>query len=262
MPAGSSPRGPGADPRTTGRAHPRCSARRAFPTPSLPASSDDPCSLLRLCNLRRLGRRTRNVSTFFFTGQRGLAGHNVQTHVIQGGPAVHGLYLRRHRCRESTAFPLGQPLHVSAEHDRGEEAGELVYRTEGCNLVVQPGLDLFESGSFETPCSGPGVSIVFIVMPVLEVVPKALLFHGFLRRPRGPGDVAFAPALGYEAPTRLQGTGQSLEEAVVVRYPMERRGGEDQIHRLLDLERQEILALHPDPRLPGKPPPRRLDHGP
>jgi hypothetical protein len=151
---------------------------------------------------------------------------------------------------------------VPAEHDRPEEAGELVHRIERRDLVVQPGLDLLEAAGFETPGRSLGISIVFIVLPALEVVPEALLFHRLYSRPRGAGDIPLAPALGHEAPTRLQSPRQSLEEAIVVRYPVERRRGEDQIHTLLDLERQQVLALNPNPRLAREPPPRRLDHRP
>ena len=63
-------------------------------------------------------------------------------------------------------------------------------------------------------------------------------------------------------PCGFRGPRQALEEPVVVLYPVKRRGREDEIHRLLDLELREILALHPHPRLPGEPPPRRLDHRP
>src|SRR3712207_8879211 len=45
------------------------------PIPSQPTSWDDSCPLLRLCNLGRLCRRTRNVSAFFSTGQRRPSGH-------------------------------------------------------------------------------------------------------------------------------------------------------------------------------------------
>src|SRR5215213_1322853 len=191
---------------------------------------------------------------------RRLPCRDIQSDVIEGWPAVNRSHLLRHRRCEGAPLLFRQPLHVSAEHDRAEEACKLAYRTERRYLVVQPRLDLLESGGFETTGRSLGISIVFIVLPVHEIVPEAPFFHRLYRRLRCAGDIALAPALGFEAPTRLQGPRQVLEEAVVVRYPMERCGGEDQIHRLLDLERQQVLALHPNPRLPGEPPPRRLDH--
>jgi hypothetical protein len=92
---------------------------------------------------------------------------------------------------------------VSAEHDRPEEAGELAHGIERRDLVVQPGLDLLEAGGLQAPRRGTGVGVVLVVLPANEMVPETLLFHGLYRRPRGAGDVALPPALGYETPTRL-----------------------------------------------------------
>src|SRR5215217_8149403 len=196
---GSSPREPGADLRRSGRAPPRRSAPHASPRLSLPASSDDSCSLLRLCNL---GRGTRNVSTFFYAGQRGPAGHDVETHVVKGGPAVHR-HLLRHRCCEGAPLLFRKPLQVPAEHDRPEETSELVHRIERRDLVVQPGLDLLAAGGFQASRRRPGVGVVFVVLPANEIVPEALLFHRLNRRSCGASDIALAPALRDEAPTRL-----------------------------------------------------------
>src|ERR687897_3619447 len=188
--------------------------------------------------------------------------HHVQANVIQGRLAVHRSHLLCHPRCEGAPLLLRQLLQVPAQHDRPEEAGELVHRIERRDLAVQPGLDLFEARGLQTSRRRPGVGVVLVVLPAHETVRKALLFHRLLRRPRGAGDVTLAPALGDEAPARLYGPRQILEEAIMVPYPVERCRGEDQIHTRLYLEGQQILALHPYPRLSRKPPPRRLDHGP
>src|SRR5215203_960888 len=163
--------------------------------------------------------------------------HHVQTDVIQGRPAVHPSHLLRHPCREGAPLLLRQLLQVPAQHDRPEKAGELVHRIERRDLVVQPGLDLLEARGLQTPRRGPGVGVVLVVLPAHEIVQKTLLSHRLPRRPRGAGDVALATALGDEAPTRLQGPRQVLEETVMVPYPVECCRGEDQIHTLFYFER-------------------------
>src|SRR5215207_8232348 len=102
---------------------------------------------------------------------------------------------------------------------------------------MQPGLDLLEACGFQASRGRAGVGVVLVILPAHEIVPETLYFHRLVSCSRGVGNVALAATLGHEASIRFQGPRQVREEAVVVRYPMERCGGEDQIHRLLDLER-------------------------
>src|SRR5215212_3393900 len=151
---------------------------------------------------------------------------------------------------------------MPAQHDHPEKAGELVYRIERRYLIVQPRLYFLEPRSLQASRGCLWVGVILVVLPAFEIVPVTLFPDRDADRPRGARDVALAATLGHEASVRLQSPGQPLEEPAVVLYPMERRCRENEIHPLLDLEHRKILTLHPHPRLPGKPPPRRLDHSP
>ena len=48
-------------------------------------------------------------------------------------------------------FFLRQPVEVPAEHYHPEVAGELIYRIERRDLVVQPCLDLLEPRGLQAP---------------------------------------------------------------------------------------------------------------
>src|SRR5829696_2152380 len=133
----------------------------------------------------------------------------------------------------SKVFPLclRQPLEVVAQHDRFQEAGQLVHRIELSGLLAQPGVDLTEASSLQASLRRLGGRKVPGVFQAREKRREPTVTHTLLHGILRPGCVALAPTLGYQPALRLQCLREPAKEAVVILDPVEGGGREDQIHR-------------------------------
>ena len=67
------------------------------------------------------------------------------------------------------------------------------------------------------------------------------------RDAQGAGDVPGAPALRDEPPAGREGREQPREQALVVEDPVEGRRRDDQVHRRLHLQLEQVAPTHPHP---------------
>ena len=111
---------------------------------------------------------------------------------------------------------------MGAEDDRPQELAHRRAGRDGRRLVVEPGVDRLEARGLEAPSRVLGRREGPRVRPVAADVGD---------RGANRGDVPVAAALRDEPAARPHDPGEVPEQAVVVRDPVEGRGGQDRVRR-------------------------------